>query len=52
MYYIYGKISRVIYMSTSNLKLAKIAYKNYFNHYKSDNLVIMDENWNEVILEF
>ena len=48
MYYIYGKISLVIYMSASNFELTKIAYKNYFKHYNYDNLAIMDENWNEV----
>ena len=48
MYYIYGKISKIIYFSTANFNLAKIAYKNYLKHYKHDELVIFNKEWNEV----
>ena len=48
MYYIYGKISKFIYFSTANFKLAKIAYKNYLKHYKRDELIILNEEWGEV----
>lgn len=43
MYYIYGKISKIIYYVTPDEKKATAQYKQYIKHYRDDDIIIMED---------
>ena len=51
IFYIWDKISKVIFYSSSNKKLIKYNYIEYTKHHRRDNLRIMSNNWDDVTSE-